>query len=134
MNPLAATLSHSVTRKDKESVIEDVTKDIMEIVKPLETPSSHPSAKGKQQLKKLGELRHKADVNNKFCTGRTKTDHDKYHAKKEFQVGQKVWTYKSRFRLIPSKFKYGLVLLLSLMCFLRELWRFIVYRKSKHSR
>ena len=34
MNPLAATLSHSVTREDKEPVIEDVTKDIMEIVNP----------------------------------------------------------------------------------------------------
>ena len=67
--------------------IKDVTKDIMEIVKPLETPPSHPSAKRKQQLKKLGELKHKADVNNNLCTGRTKTDHDKYHAKKEFQVG-----------------------------------------------
>jgi hypothetical protein len=28
----------------------------------------------------------------------------------------------------------GLVLVLSLMCFLRELWRFIVHRKIKHSR
>ena len=83
MNPLEATLSHSVTGKDKEPVIED----IMEIVKPLETLPSHPSAKRKQQLKKLGELRHKADKNNKLCKGKTKTNHDKYHAKKEFQVG-----------------------------------------------
>jgi hypothetical protein len=44
--------------------------------------------------------------NNKLYKGRTKTDHDKYHAKKEFQVGQKVWTYKSIFQLIPSMFKY----------------------------
>jgi hypothetical protein len=78
----------------------------MEVVKPLETPPSHPGVKRKTQLKELKELRHKADENNKLCKGRTKIDHDKYHAKKEFQVGQKVWTYKSRFRLIPSKFKY----------------------------
>jgi hypothetical protein len=106
MNPLQATLTHSVTRKDKELVIEDVTEGIMEVVKPLETPPSHPGAKRKTQLKELKELRHKADENNKLCKGRTKTNHDKYHAKKEFQVGQKVWTYKSRFRLIPGKFKY----------------------------
>ena len=106
MNPLEATISHSVTRKDKEPVIKDVTKDIMEIVKPLETLPSHPSAKRKQQLKKLRELRHKVDKNNKFCKERTKTNLDKYHAKKELQVGEKVWTYKSRFRLIPGKFKY----------------------------
>ena len=61
INPLEATLSHSVTRKDKELVIEDVIEDIMEIVKPLETPPSHPSAKRKQQLKELGELRHKVE-------------------------------------------------------------------------
>ena len=56
-------------------------------------------------MKELEELRHKADEKNKLYKGRTKTNHDKYHAK-EFQVGQKVWTYKSRFRLIPGKFKY----------------------------
>jgi hypothetical protein len=83
-NPLQATLTHNVTRKDKEQVIEDVTEAIMEVVKPMETPTSHPSAKRKQHLKELGELRHKADENNKLYKGRTKTDHDKYHAKKEF--------------------------------------------------
>ena len=35
INPLEATLTHSVTRKDKELVVEDVTEDIMEVVKPL---------------------------------------------------------------------------------------------------
>jgi hypothetical protein len=107
----------------------------MEVVKPLETPPSHPGAKRKTQLKELKELRHKADENNKLFKGRTKTNHDKYHAKKEFQVGQKVWTYKSKFgsSLVSSSIN-GLVLVLSLMCFLRELWRFIVYRKIKHSR
>jgi hypothetical protein len=97
---------HSVTRKDKELVIEDVTEGIMEVVKPLVPSPSHPSATRKKQLKELGELRHKADVNSKLCKGRMETDHDKYHAKKEFQVGHKSWTYKSRFRLIPGKFKY----------------------------
>jgi hypothetical protein len=105
-NPLHATLTHNVTRKDKEPVIENATEGIMEVVKPPETPPSHPCAKREQQLEELGELRNKADENNKLHKGRTKTDHDKYHAKKEFQVGQKVWTYKSRFRLIPGKFKY----------------------------
>ena len=37
MNPLEATLCHSVTRKDKEPVIKDVTEDIMEIVKPRDS-------------------------------------------------------------------------------------------------
>ena len=40
IDPLEATLTHSVTRKGKEPVVEDVTEDIMEVVKPLETPPS----------------------------------------------------------------------------------------------
>jgi hypothetical protein len=105
MNPLQATLTHRVTRKDKELVIEDVTKDIMKVVQPLVPSPSHLGDKRKQQLKELEELRQKADENNKLYKGRTKTNHDKYHAK-EFQVGRNVWTYKSRFLLIPGKFKY----------------------------
>jgi hypothetical protein len=105
INPLQATLTHSGTRKDKKPIVDNVTEDIMEVVKHRENPPSHPGVE-KQQLKELEELRHKADKNNKLCKGRTKTNHDKYHAKKEFQVGQKVWTYKSRFRFIPGKFKY----------------------------
>ena len=69
----------------------------MEVMKPLVPFPSHPSTKRKQQLKELEEMRYTADENNKLYKGRTKNDHDKYHAKKEFQVGQKVWTYKSRF-------------------------------------
>jgi hypothetical protein len=103
---LEATLTHNVTRKDTELVFEDVIEDIMEVVKPLETSPSHPSAKRKQQLNELEELRHKADENTKLHKGRTKIDHDKNHAKKEFHVGQKVWTYKSRLRLLPGKLKY----------------------------
>ena len=57
-------------------------------------------------MKEHEELRHKADENKKLYKERTKTDHDKYHAKKEFHVGQKVWTYKLRLRLLPGKFKY----------------------------
>ena len=106
MNPVEATFTHSVTRKDKELVVEDVTKDIMEVVQPLVPSPSHLGAKRKQQLKELEELRHKADENTKLYKERTKTDHEKNHAKKEFHVGQKVWTYKSRLRLLPSKFKY----------------------------
>jgi hypothetical protein len=48
IDPLEATLTHSVTRKDKELVVEDVTEDIMEVVKPLEIPPSQPSAKRNQ--------------------------------------------------------------------------------------
>jgi hypothetical protein len=51
-------------------------------------------------------LRHKADENTKLYKGRTKTDHDKNHAKKEFHVGQKVRTYKSRLRILLGKLKY----------------------------
>jgi hypothetical protein len=40
IDPLEATLTHSITRKDKEPVVEDVTEDIMEVVKPLETSPS----------------------------------------------------------------------------------------------
>jgi hypothetical protein len=83
---LQATLTHNGIRKDNEPVVEDVTEDIMKVMKPRETPPSHPGAK-KQQLKELEEFRHKADENNKLYKGRTKTNHDKYHAKKEFQVG-----------------------------------------------
>jgi hypothetical protein len=120
MNPLQATLTHRVTRKDKELVIEDVTKDIMKVVQPLVPSPSHLGDKRKQQLKELEELRQKADENNKLYKGRTKTNHDKYHAK-EFQVGRNVWTYKSRFcsSLVSSSIN-GLVLVLSLTCFLRE--------------
>ena len=89
MNPLEATLFHSVTRKDKEPVIEDVTKDIMENMKPLKTPPSHPDAKRNQQLNELEDLRHKVDEKKKLHLGRTKIDHEKYHAKKEFQVDKK---------------------------------------------
>jgi hypothetical protein len=105
INPLQATLTHSGTRKDKEPVVDNITEDIREVVKPWKNPPSHPEAK-KQQLKELEELRHQADKHSKQCKGRTKNNQDKHHAKKEFQVGQKVWTYKSRFRLIPGKFKY----------------------------
>jgi hypothetical protein len=91
IDPLEATLTHSVTRKDKEPVVEDVIEDIMEVVKPMETPPSQPGAKRNQQLNDIGELRHKADENTKLYKGRTKTDHDKNHTKKE-------WTYKSRLR------------------------------------
>jgi hypothetical protein len=93
------------SRKDKELVVDNVTEDIMEVVKPQENPPSHPGAK-KQRLKELEELRHQEDEHSKQCKGRTKTNHDKYHVKKKFQVGQKVWTYKSRFWLITGKFKY----------------------------
>jgi hypothetical protein len=85
--PLEATLTRSVTRKDNELVVEDVTEDIMEVVKPLETPPSQPGAKRNQQLNELGELRHKANENTKLYKGRTKTNHDKNHTKKEFHVG-----------------------------------------------
>jgi hypothetical protein len=96
LDPLEATLTHIVIRKDKEPVVEDVTKNIMKVVKPLETPTSRPCAKRNQQLNELRELRHKVDENTKLYKGRTKTDHDKNHTKKKFHVGQKVWTYKSR--------------------------------------
>jgi hypothetical protein len=75
-------------------------------MKPLETPPSQPGAKKNQQLNEIGELRHKAGENTKLYQGRTKTNHDKNHTKKEFHVGQKVWTYKSRLWLLPGKFKY----------------------------
>jgi hypothetical protein len=87
IDPLDATLTHSVTRKDMEPVFEDVTEDIMEVVHPLKTFPSHLGAKRKQQLNELEELRHKADENTKLYKGRTKIDHDKNHAKKEFHVG-----------------------------------------------
>jgi hypothetical protein len=58
---LEATLTHSVIRKDKEPVVEDVTKDIMEVVQPLVPSSSHPGAKRNQQLNELRDLRHKAN-------------------------------------------------------------------------
>jgi hypothetical protein len=104
----------------------------MEVVQPLETPPQ-PGAKRNQQLNELGELRDKVDENTKLYKGRTKTDYDKNHNKKEFHVGQKVWTYKPRLRLpLVNSSIDGLVLVLSLMCFLRELWRFIVHRKIKH--
>ena len=61
IDPLEATLTHSVTRKDKEPVVEDVTKDIMKVVQPLVPSPLHPGAKRKQQLKELEELRHKAN-------------------------------------------------------------------------
>jgi hypothetical protein len=105
INPLEATLTHSVTRKDMEPVFEDDTEDIMEVVQPLETFPSHPGAQKKQQLNELKELRHKVDENTKLYKGRTKTDHDKNHAKKEFHVGQKLWTYKSRLQLPLDKLK-----------------------------
>jgi hypothetical protein len=76
----------------------------MEVVQPLETPPQ-PGAKRNQQLNELRELRHKVDENTKLYKGKTKTDYDKNHNKKEFHVGQKVWTYKPRLRLLPSKFK-----------------------------
>jgi hypothetical protein len=103
---LEATLTHSVTRKDREPAFEDVTEDIMEVVKPLETPPSQLGAKRNQQLNEHEELRNKTDEHTNLYMGRTKTDHDKNHTKKEFHVGQKVWTYKSRLWLLPSKFKY----------------------------
>jgi hypothetical protein len=106
IDPLEATLTHSVIRKDKEPVVEDVTEDIMKVVQPLVPSPSHPGAKMKQQLKEFEELRHKADENTKLYNERTKTDHDKNLAKKEFHVGQKVWTYKSRLRLLPTLVKY----------------------------
>ena len=106
IDPLEATLTHSVIRKDKESVVEDVTEDIMEVLKPLETSPSQLGAKRNQQLNELGELRHKADENTKLYKERTKTDHDKNHTKKEFHVGQKMWTYKSRLGFFLGKFKY----------------------------
>jgi hypothetical protein len=89
-----------------EPVFKDVIEDIMEVMQPLETYPSHPSAKKNQKLHENGEFRHKADENTKFYKGRTTTDHDKNHTKKEFYVGQKVWTYKSRLRLLLGKFKY----------------------------
>jgi hypothetical protein len=106
INPLEATLAHNITRKDKKPVFEDVIEDIMEVVQPLVLSPSHPGAKWKQQLKELEELRHKVDENTKLYKERTKTDHEKNHAKKEFPVGQKVWSYKSRLRLLLGKFKY----------------------------
>jgi hypothetical protein len=45
INPLQATLTHNGTRKDKEPVVDNVTEDIMEVVKPRENPPSHPGAK-----------------------------------------------------------------------------------------
>jgi hypothetical protein len=48
MNPLQVTLTHNVTRKDKEPVIEDVIEDIMKVVQPLVPSPSHPGAKRKQ--------------------------------------------------------------------------------------
>ena len=105
IDPLEATLTHIVTMKDKEPIVEDVTEYIMKVVQPLVPSPSHPGAKRKQQLE-LEELKHKADENTKLYNERTKTDHDKNHAKKEFHVGQKVWTYKSRLWLLLGKFKY----------------------------
>ena len=48
MNLVEATLTHSVTRKDKEPVVNDVTEDIMEVVQPLVPSPSHPGVKRKQ--------------------------------------------------------------------------------------
>jgi hypothetical protein len=62
----------------------------MEVMQPLETSPSHLGAQKKQQLNELEELKHKAKENTKLYKGRTKTDHVKSHAKKEFHVGQKV--------------------------------------------
>ena len=41
IDPLEVTLTHSVTRKDKEPIVEDVTKDIMKVVQPLVPSPSH---------------------------------------------------------------------------------------------
>jgi hypothetical protein len=77
-----------------------------------------------------------ANENTKLYKGRTKTNHDKNHTKKEFHVGQKVWTYKSRLQLLPGKFKYKWFgpCIITKTCFLKELWRSIVHRKIKHLR
>jgi hypothetical protein len=47
-DPLEATLTHSVIRKNMELVFEDVIEDIMEVVQPLETPPSQPGVKRNQ--------------------------------------------------------------------------------------
>ena len=47
IDPLEATLTHSVTRKDKKPIVEDVTKIIMEVVQPLVPSPSHLGAKRK---------------------------------------------------------------------------------------
>jgi hypothetical protein len=72
-----------------EPVFENVTKDIMEVMQPLETYPSHPSAKKKQKLHENGEFRHKGDENTKFYKGRTTTDHDKNHTKRSFMWDRK---------------------------------------------
>jgi hypothetical protein len=92
------------------------------------------SDKRKLQLNELEELRHDVYENTKNNKERTKAYLDKQLVRKDFHVGQKVLIHNSRLSSLVSSSLDGLVLVLSLTCFLMELWRSIVHRKIKNSR
>jgi hypothetical protein len=59
----------------------------------------------KLQLCELEELRHDAYESSKIYKEKTKRLHDRNIQRKNFQVGDALLVYDSRFHLLPGKFK-----------------------------
>ena len=59
----------------------------------------------KLQLEELEELKHDAYESSKIYKEKTKKWHDRHIRRKDFEVGQQVLVYDTRFHLFPRKFK-----------------------------
>ncbi|XLT87226.1 hypothetical protein HN873_008979 [Arachis hypogaea] len=62
-------------------------------------------AERKLQLQELENLRLEAYENSRICKERMKAVHDQNIKKKEFQLGDFIFLYKSRLRLMPGKLR-----------------------------
>ena len=56
-------------------------------------------------LNELEELRNEAYESVKIYKARTKAYHDKFIARKMFELNQTVWLFNSRLRLFPGKLR-----------------------------
>ncbi|XP_027368316.1 uncharacterized protein LOC113874278 [Abrus precatorius] len=74
----------------------------------VKTYNIHHDLAGKQrklQLQELEELRLEAYKNSRIYKEKTKRYHDKKISRKDFSIGQKVFLFNSRLKLMPGKLK-----------------------------